>query len=88
MSDNIESQPDTPEPDVERIWTTVRLKKTTRDRFVEGGRKGESYDDVANRVMDENETLRAYIKRCHAFLLAESPDLYARMQEVQEGAQS
>jgi hypothetical protein len=50
------------------------------------GGKANPYDDVANRVMDENETLRAYIKRCHAFLLAESPDLYAKLQEVQEGA--
>lgn len=81
MSDNTDTQ----ESVEERIWTTVRLKKTTRDRFVEGGRKGESYDDVANRVMDENETLRAYIKRCHAFLMTESPDLYAKLQEVQEG---
>ena len=91
MYDNTVSQSDTPDSGVsegsERTWTTVRLKKVTRDRFNESGKKGESYDDVANRMMDENDTLRAYIKQCRAFIVKVrgDPDLYARIQECDHG---
>ncbi|MDD4052080.1 MAG: hypothetical protein PHR28_09310 [candidate division Zixibacteria bacterium] len=69
---------------MERTWTTVRLNKSTRDRFNETGKKGESYDDVANRILDENDTLRAYIKRWQTFMttVRADPALYARLQDL------
>jgi len=37
--------------------TTLQVKKTTRDRLKGIGSKGETWDDLLNRMMDErNET--------------------------------
>lgn len=33
--------------------TTIQVKKTTRKRLKELGKKGESYDDIINRLADE-----------------------------------
>jgi len=33
--------------------TTIPIKKITRDRIKMYGRKGESWDDLMNRIMDE-----------------------------------
>lgn len=35
--------------------TTITLKKKTRDQFRKVGNKGESWDDLINRVLDEHE---------------------------------
>ncbi len=35
--------------------TTVPMKKVSRDRVRSYGRKGESWDSLANRIMDELE---------------------------------
>lgn len=35
--------------------TTIPLKKATRDRLRNLGRKGESYDDLLHRLMDAFE---------------------------------
>jgi len=35
--------------------TTIPLKKTTRDRIKDFGKKGESWDDLVNRIMDKVE---------------------------------
>jgi len=31
--------------------TTIQIKKDTRDKIFKIGKKGESYDDIINRVM-------------------------------------
>ena len=36
--------------------TTIQLRKATRDRLVELGRKGETYDDILNRLLDHMAT--------------------------------
>jgi hypothetical protein len=33
--------------------TTIPIKKITRDRIKAYGKKGESWDDLMNRIMDE-----------------------------------
>jgi len=33
--------------------TTIPIKKITRDRIKSYGKKGESWDDLMNRIMDE-----------------------------------
>jgi predicted CopG family antitoxin len=38
--------------------TTIQLKKKTRERLKKEGDKGESYDDVINRILDEKEKRR------------------------------
>jgi hypothetical protein len=38
--------------------TTIQLKKKTRDRLKKKGDKGESYDDLINRILDEIEKQR------------------------------
>lgn len=35
--------------------TTIPLTKTTRDRLKALGRKGETYDELLNRIMDAYE---------------------------------
>lgn len=32
--------------------TSIKVKKTTRDRLADFGKKSETYDDVLNRLMD------------------------------------
>jgi len=32
--------------------TTIQVKKNTRDRLVEIGRKKETYDDIINKLVD------------------------------------
>jgi len=32
--------------------TTIQVKKSTRDRLVEIGKKKETYDDIINRLID------------------------------------
>jgi len=34
---------------------TLKIKEETHKRLVELGKKGESFDDVINRIIDENE---------------------------------
>ncbi len=38
--------------------TTVPLKKSTRDRLKQWGRKGETYDQLLNRMLDDVEAKR------------------------------
>jgi len=38
--------------------TTIPCKKVTRIRFKDFGKKGESYDHLMNRTLDELEKLR------------------------------
>ena len=38
-------------------WTSIRIRKTTVERLKEVGRKGETYDDIINRLID------AYLER-------------------------
>ena len=35
--------------------TTIKVKQTTRSRLLEKGSMGESFDDVINRILDEND---------------------------------
>jgi len=35
--------------------TTISLKKGTRDRLKKYGAKGESWDELVNRILDEKE---------------------------------
>ncbi len=35
--------------------TTIPLTKATRDRLKKAGRKGETYDDLLNRILDLHE---------------------------------
>lgn len=37
--------------------TTIPLTKSTRDRLRRVGRKGETYDDVLNRLLDVQEQI-------------------------------
>ena len=39
--------------------TTVSLAAPTRDRLRSQGRKGETYDDLVNRLLNELEAVRA-----------------------------
>ena len=32
--------------------TTIQLEKKTRDRLMDLGKKGESYDDIINKLVD------------------------------------
>lgn len=36
----------------ERNKTTIPLKKPTRERLIAYGKKGETWDELANRLMD------------------------------------
>ena len=38
-------------------YTTIRLKNTTRNRLLEKGKKGESYDDIINFLMDADPSI-------------------------------
>ena len=40
--------------------TTIPLKKTTRDRLKNFGQKGETYDNVVNRLMEIAEHVEFY----------------------------
>jgi hypothetical protein len=40
------------------MHTAILLKKTTRDRLKDAGKKGESYDDIINRLLDKEEQER------------------------------
>jgi len=33
--------------------TSIKIRKSTRDRLKKIGRKGETYDDIINRLIDE-----------------------------------
>ncbi|MHB8123482.1 MAG: DUF7557 family protein [Desulfuromonadaceae bacterium] len=35
------------------MFTCIQLKTETRDRLKELGKKGESYDTIINRIIDE-----------------------------------
>lgn len=35
--------------------TSIRVKTETRDRLNDVGKRGESYDDIINRILDELE---------------------------------
>ena len=37
---------------------TLKIKKKTHERLVELGMKGETFDDVINRIIDENDKKR------------------------------
>ena len=37
---------------------TLKIKEKTHKRLVELGKKGETFDDVINRIIDENEKKR------------------------------
>lgn len=41
-----------------RKITTIRLEPETRDRFKEQGKKGETFDRLLNRILDEIEEYR------------------------------
>lgn len=47
----------------DKIWTMVRMKRTTTSRVRELGYKGETYDDIINRTIDRIEELEEYIKK-------------------------
>jgi hypothetical protein len=34
-------------------YTSIRIKPETRDRLQKAGRKGETYDQIVNRLLDE-----------------------------------
>ena len=34
-------------------WAVIKVRKETREKLRELGRKGETYDDVINRLMKE-----------------------------------
>ena len=36
--------------------TTIRVSKKTRERLARFGRKGETYDNLINRILDKIET--------------------------------
>ena len=36
-----------------KLFTNIQLKVETRDRLKEIGKKGESYDAIINRIIDE-----------------------------------
>lgn len=36
---------------MDNIDTSIRIKKETRDRLLEMGKKGESYDAIINRLL-------------------------------------
>lgn len=37
------------------VRTTITLDSTTRDRLKKEGNKGETWDDLINRILDERE---------------------------------
>jgi hypothetical protein len=37
---------------IKEAMTTISIKRSTKERLMEFGRKGETYDDILNRVMD------------------------------------
>jgi hypothetical protein len=39
----------------ERDYTTISLRRTTKDRLDEHGRRGVTYDAIVNKILDENE---------------------------------
>jgi hypothetical protein len=42
--------------------TSLRVKTETRDRLNEAGFRNESYDDIINRILDENTALKQAVK--------------------------
>lgn len=38
--------------------TTISIEMITRDRLKDIGKKGESYDEIINRLIDESEKQR------------------------------
>jgi hypothetical protein len=38
--------------------TTMKVEKSTRDRLADLGKKGESFDTIINRVLDEYQKKR------------------------------
>jgi hypothetical protein len=36
-----------------RDVTSIELKKTTKDRLLDIGKKGQSYDDIINNILDK-----------------------------------
>ena len=63
--------------------TTVPLEQRTRDRLKRYGSKGESYDQVLNRLMDflEELDLEAYIEERHRRLQREK-NRYVSLEEL------
>jgi hypothetical protein len=43
--------------------TSIRVKTETRDRLNLAGLRNESFDDIINRVLDENTALRQAAKQ-------------------------
>jgi hypothetical protein len=43
----------------ERDVTTISLRRTTKDRLAEHGIGGMSFDDIVNKILDENERYEA-----------------------------
>lgn len=43
--------------------TTIALSSTTRDRLKAAGRKGETYDELINRLLDELEQAQQALVR-------------------------
>jgi hypothetical protein len=42
--------------------TSIRVKTETRDRLNESGLRNESFDDIINRILDENTALKQAVK--------------------------
>lgn len=38
--------------------TSIQVKKTTRDKLLALGRKGETYDYIINKLLEKNDTLQ------------------------------
>ena len=43
----------------EKEFTTIQLKMSTRERLKSHGRKGEAYDRIINRLLDDSDSGRA-----------------------------
>lgn len=45
--------------------TSIRLKRKTRSRLDAYGMRGETFDQIVNRLLDELEAARAELERLH-----------------------
>ena len=37
------------------MWTTIRVKRSTKERLMKHGRMGETFDQLLNRILDAIE---------------------------------
>lgn len=51
-----------PQTDDVMAATSIRVKTETRDRLNETGLRNESFDDIINRILDENKALKQAVK--------------------------